>query len=120
MPYRPAGFPRFRVVVHVIHRLRKLSGPRCEVIQSGFTGVLGLFQRGKGRTGDPDRPHIHARHRTPGGNIAGLPTEAGAGPALVADHEREAIAYRAPYFHVGDEIADPVEREIDRWRALAQ
>jgi hypothetical protein len=106
--------------MHVIHRLWKLSGPPHEVIQSGFARVLGLFQCSKGRTGDPDRTHIHARHRTPRSNIAGLPTEAGPGPALVADHEREAVAYRAPYFHVGDEIADPVEREINRWRALVQ
>jgi hypothetical protein len=114
------GLPRFPGAMHVIHRLDELSTPRHEVVQGGFTGALGLFQRREGGAGDPDGPHIRAPHRTPGRDITCLPTKAGAGPALIADDERESIAHRAPYLHVGDEIADTFEREIDRWCALAQ
>jgi hypothetical protein len=49
-----------------------------------------------------------------------LATEAWSGSALVTDHDRETIAHRAPYFHVGDEVADTVKHEIDCWCALAQ
>lgn len=106
--------------MHVIHRLDELSMPRREVVQGGFTRALGLFQRREGGTGDPDGPHIRACRRTPGRDITCLPTKARAGPALVTDDERETFAHRAPYLHVGNEIADPVEREINRWCALAQ
>lgn len=106
--------------MHVIHRLAELSTPPREVIQSGFTGALGLFPCRKGRAGDPDGTHVRARHRTPGRDITCLAAETGAGPALVADDERETAAQPAPYLHVGDEIADTVKRKVDRWCALAQ
>ena len=35
-------------------------------------------------------------------HIAGAPAKAGAGGALIADHERKACAACAPYFHVLD------------------
>jgi hypothetical protein len=98
----------------------ELSTSSREVVQSGFTGVLGLLPRCEGRTGNPDGTHVRARHRAPGGHISGLPTEAGTGPALVADDEREVVARRAPYFHIGDEIADTVKREVDCCCVLAQ
>jgi hypothetical protein len=91
-----------------------------EVVQGGPACVLGLFQCRERRTSYPDGTHVHPCRRAPGRNIAVLPAEAGAGPALVADDEREAVAHRAPYFHIGDEVADTVEREIDCWCAQAQ
>ena len=106
--------------MHVIHRLSELSTPRRKVVQGRFTGALGLFQCSKGGTCDADGAHIRPRRRTPGRDVTGLPTEAGTGPALVTDDEREAIAHRAPYLHVGNEIADTVKRKVDGWCALAQ
>lgn len=116
----PADLPRFRAAMHVIHRPATLPASSREVVQGGPAGVLGLFQRGKGRTGDPDGTHIGARRRAPRRDITVLPAEARAGPALVADDERESIAHRAPYLHIGNEVADTVKREIDCWHALAQ
>jgi len=105
--------------MHVIHRLAELSTPR-KVVEGWSTGTLSLLQCREGGAGNPDRTHICTPHRTPGRHITGLPTETRAGPALVANDEREAIAHRAPYLHVGDEIADTVKRKINRWYALAQ
>jgi len=65
------------------------------VFEHRVAGGFGLVESFKGRDGDPDRATAFA-NRTPRRDITGAPVKAGTGWAFIADHERIALAGRAP------------------------
>ena len=73
-----------------------------------MAGSFGLSERSKGRTTQLDGGRI-AIELAPGGHEAGPPAKAGTAVALMADHERKAVASCAPDFHVLDETNDAAE-----------
>jgi hypothetical protein len=64
-----------------------------------MAGSFGLSERSKGRATQLDSGRI-AIELAPGGHEAGPPVKAGTAAALIADHERKAVAGCAPDFHV--------------------
>src|SRR5580700_970342 len=71
-----------------------------QVSQHGLAGFLGLSERFEGRAADLDGARFLMMDRTPGRHEAGSSVKAGTAAALIADHERKAVAAPAPYFHV--------------------
>jgi hypothetical protein len=80
-----------------------------QVAQHGLAGLFGLSQRFEGRAADLDRARFLMMDRTPGRHEAGSSVKAGTVAALIADHERKALAAPAPYFHVRDGTNDAGE-----------
>src|SRR5271155_4485339 len=76
----------------------KLSG---QVSEHGMAGSFGLSECFKGRAAQLDSGRI-AIELPPGGHEAGPSVKAGTAAALMADHERKAVAGCAPDFHVLD------------------
>src|SRR5258708_36499643 len=96
---------------------RRAEGPKVDgrasqqclfrqVFQHGLAGFFGLSQRFEGRAADLDGARFLMMDRTPGRHEAGSSVKAGTAAALIADHERKAIAAPAPYFHVRDGTND--------------
>src|SRR3981081_49766 len=72
-----------------------------QMFQHGVAGFLGVSERLERRAADRDGATALIE-RAPRRHIAGVSVKAGTGGALIADHERKAVAVRAPYFHVLD------------------
>ena len=66
--------------------------------QHGLASFFGLSQRFEGRAADRDGARFLMMDRTPGRHEAGSSAKAGTAAALIADHERKAVAAPAPYF----------------------
>jgi hypothetical protein len=93
--------------------LRSTGGPQqclsLQVAQHDLAGFFGLSQRFEGRAADLDGALFLMMDRTPGRHEAGSSAKAGTAAALIADHERKAVAAPAPYFHVRDGTNDAGE-----------
>ncbi|MGX9427593.1 hypothetical protein ACWKUA_18770 [Bradyrhizobium sp. LeoA1S1] len=86
-----------------------LSGPVVgQVLQHRLTRILGFSEGFERRTAHSDRRPVQI-DGTPRGNKAGLSVKAGAGSALITDHEREPAAYRAPNLEVLRRTDDAAE-----------
>jgi len=72
-----------------------------QVYKHGSAGSLGLSERFKRLTAQHDGGRVEFE-LAPGGHETGRPLKAGTSAALMADHERKAVAGRAPNFHILD------------------
>jgi len=80
-----------------------------QVPQHGLASFLGFRERVEGRAADLDGARFLMMDRTPGRHEAGSSMKAGTAAALIADHERKAVAASAPYFYVRDGTNDAAE-----------
>jgi hypothetical protein len=78
------------------------------VREHGGAGHLGFYQRLKGRAADLYGASS-LMDRTPRCQIARASAEAGTAASFKADHEREAVACRAPYEQILEGTSDAVE-----------
>jgi hypothetical protein len=79
-----------------------------QVYKEGLAGFLSVSERLEGRAAHLDGRPIQIE-RSPRGYKTGLSVKAGTGAALEADHERKAVAARAPDFQILYGIDDAAE-----------
>ena len=108
LSWRPLAGPALRWRAKVDGRASQQCLSR-QVSQHGRAGFLGLSERFEGRAADLDGARFLMMDRTPGRHEAGSSVKAGTAAALIADHERKAVAAPAPYFHVRDGTNDAAE-----------